>query len=85
MPQSDGKPINQLALNVLGETDPTNITKQDLLSSIAFDKQGKMLSVGDRGGRVIVFQRVEEQGVVDYEYMTEFQAHESTFDPLNSN
>jgi serine/threonine-protein phosphatase 2A regulatory subunit B len=70
---------------VLGETDPTNITKQDLLASIAFDKQGTMLSVGDRGGRVIVFQRVEEQGQVDYEYMTEFQAHESTFDPLNSN
>jgi serine/threonine-protein phosphatase 2A regulatory subunit B len=44
-----------------------------------------MLSVGDRGGRVIVFQRVEEQGQIDYEYMTEFQAHESTFDPLNSN
>jgi len=44
-----------------------------------------MLSVGDRGGRVIVFQRVEEGGVVDYEYMTEFQSHESAFDPLNSN
>lgn len=44
-----------------------------------------MLSVGDRGGRVIVFQRVEEGGVVDYEYMTEFQSHESSFDPLNSN
>jgi hypothetical protein len=74
-----------LALNVLGETDPTNITKQDLLSAIAFDKHGTMLSVGDRGGRVIVFQSVEDQGQVDYEYMTEFQAHESTFDPLNSN
>ena len=54
------KALTQLALNVLGETDPTNITKQDLLSSIAFDKQGQMLAVGDRGGRVIVFQRVDD-------------------------
>jgi serine/threonine-protein phosphatase 2A regulatory subunit B len=44
-----------------------------------------MLSVGDRGGRVIVFQKTEEGGVVDYEYMTEFQSHETAFDPLNSN
>jgi serine/threonine-protein phosphatase 2A regulatory subunit B len=56
-----------------------------LLSSLAFDKQGSMLSVGDRGGRVIVFQRVEEGGSMDYEYMTEFQSHETSFDPLNSN
>lgn len=66
------KPLNMLSMNVLGETDPTNITKQDLLSSIQFDRQGSMLAVGDRGGRVIVFQRVEEQGLIDYEYMTEF-------------
>ncbi len=44
-----------------------------------------MLAVGDRGGRVIVFQRIEEGGVIDYDYMTEFQSHESAFDPLNSN
>jgi hypothetical protein len=61
-----------LSLSVLGETDSSNITKQDLLSAISFDKQGTMLSVGDRGGRVIVFQKTEEGGTVDYEYMTEF-------------
>ena len=44
-----------LPLNTLGEPDPSNITKQDILSAIAFDKHGKLLSVGDRGGRVIVF------------------------------
>lgn len=55
LPSTESKPLNLLSLNVLGESDPSNITKQDLLSSIAFDKQGSMLSVGDRGGRVIVF------------------------------
>ena len=39
----------------LGEPDPANITKQDLLSAIKFDKFGQYLSVGDRGGRVIIF------------------------------
>lgn len=68
----DHRPLNMAALNTLGEPDPTNITKQDILSSIQFDKQGQFLSVGDRGGRVIVFQKVEENGVCDYDYMTEF-------------
>lgn len=72
LPSGEGKPPNILSVSVLGETDPSNITKQDLLSAIAFDRQGQMLSVGDRGGRVIVFQRIEEDGTIDYEYMTEF-------------
>lgn len=72
LPTTEAKALNMLSLNVLGESDPSNITKQDLLSAIAFDKQGQMLSVGDRGGRVIVFQKVEEGGSIDYEYMTEF-------------
>lgn len=70
--QVDSKPLNIAALSTLGEPDPSNITKQDLLQSITFDKQGKFLSVGDRGGRIIVFQRIEEDGQVDYDYLTEF-------------
>lgn len=35
---TESKPLNMMALNVLGESDPSNITKQDLLSAIAFDK-----------------------------------------------
>jgi len=42
-------------MNTLGEPDPNNISKQDILSSINFDKNGNYLCVGDRGGRVIVF------------------------------
>ena len=49
------EPLNLLNMSSLGEPDPTKITKHDLLSSINFDKQGEYLSVGDRGGRIIVF------------------------------
>lgn len=78
------KPLNMAHMCNLGEPDPANITKQDLLSTMAFDKFGQFISVGDRGGRVIVFQRVVEDGVTDFDYLTEFQSHESAFDPLNS-
>lgn len=85
IPSHEMKPLGLLPLNTLGEPDPQNITKQDILTAIAFDKQGQLLSVGDRGGRVIVFQRIEENGVMDWDYLTEFQSHETSFDPLNSN
>jgi len=85
LPSHEMKPLGLHPLNTLGEPDPTNITKQDILSAIAFDKQGQLLSVGDRGGRVIIFQRIEENGVMDWDYLTEFQSHETSFDPLNSN
>lgn len=47
--------LNLFNMNSLGEPDPASISKHDLLSSIAFDKRGDFLSVGDRGGRVIIF------------------------------
>ena len=71
-------------LTTLGEPDPANITKSDLLSAMAFDKQGQMLAVGDRGGRIIIFQRSIEDKQIEFDYLTEFQSHEVAFDPLNS-
>ena len=50
------EPLNLVALEQLGEPDPTAISKHDLLSAMAFDRTGQILSVGDRGGRVICFQ-----------------------------
>jgi hypothetical protein len=38
LPTTEAKALNLFSLNVLGESDPSNITKQDLLSAIAFDK-----------------------------------------------
>lgn len=83
MPTSE--PLNMMAMSQLGEPDPSSISKHDLLSSVAFDRTGKLLSVGDRGGRVITFQQAEnENGQMEFEYMTEFQAHTKAFDVLSS-
>ena len=49
------QPMYMVNQNQLGEPDITNINKQDLLSAISFDNTGKILSVGDRGGRIICF------------------------------
>lgn len=76
--------LNLLNMNSLGEPDPTAISKHDLLSAITFCKRGDYLSVGDRGGRVIIFERKVEQGVEDFDYFTEFQSHSKAFDVLNS-
>jgi hypothetical protein len=38
LPAGEIVPLNITALTNLGEPDPGNITKQDLLQSIAFDK-----------------------------------------------
>lgn len=76
--------LNLLNMNSLGEPDPTAISKHDLLSSISFCKRGDYLSVGDRGGRVIIFERKFDQGHEDFDYFTEFQSHTKSFDVLNS-
>ena len=72
-------PQNVSITNVqsFGESDSSQITKNDLLSAIAFDPTGKFLAVGDRGGRVIMFSA--ERSPADeplsdcpsYEYLAE--------------
>lgn len=70
----------------MGERDQKNVSKNDILTAISFDKTGKYLAVGDKGGRVIVFKYVELKNsrYFDYRYYTEIQSHEPEFDHLKS-
>ena len=59
---------------------------QDMISCLSFDKTGKYLSLGDRAGRLIIFEE-NEQGKhkgSKYQYMTELQSHVKEFDYLKS-
>jgi len=58
----------------------------DIVSSIEFDPTGEYIAVGDRGGRLVVFQQGQEskQDPSDYKFYAEFQSHESEFDYLKS-
>lgn len=35
----------------------------DIISAIEFDKTGDHLATGDRGGRVVLFERTDKKGV----------------------
>uniref|UniRef100_A0A0E0JKS9 Serine/threonine-protein phosphatase 2A 55 kDa regulatory subunit B n=1 Tax=Oryza punctata TaxID=4537 RepID=A0A0E0JKS9_ORYPU len=72
----------------------------DIISAIEFNKSGHHLATGDRGGRVVLFERTDakdnacrkEAEKVDnsvsrhpeFRYKTEFQSHEPEFDYLKS-
>ncbi|RVX17084.1 Serine/threonine protein phosphatase 2A 55 kDa regulatory subunit B beta isoform [Vitis vinifera] len=72
----------------------------DIISAIEFDKSGDHLATGDRGGRVVLFERTDTKDHggsrrdlerMDYpirhpefRYKTEFQSHEPEFDYLKS-
>jgi hypothetical protein len=56
----------------LGEPDPKKLSEIDVLTAMAFDARGDILSVGDRDGRLIIFGKQEDgKGKVRYEYLTE--------------
>ena len=58
---------------------------EDIISSLRFDQSGKYIALGDRAGRIIVFEAHEnKKGASSYEYFTEFQSHFKEFDPLRS-
>ncbi|MCO5608230.1 hypothetical protein L7F22_062436 [Adiantum nelumboides] len=72
----------------------------DIISAIEFDKTGEHLATGDRGGRVVLFQRTDAKDLrsrkeleradstalkhPEFHYKTEFQSHEPEFDYLKS-
>ena len=68
------------------ENSDLNVSKNDLLTAITYDKTGKYLAVGDQGGRVIIFKynELKNSRYFDYRYFTEIQSHEPEFDHLKS-
>lgn len=61
------------------------ITEVDIVSAVEFDNTGEFLAAGDRGGRVVIFQRVESEDTpCEYKFFAEFQSHEPEFDYLKS-
>ena len=39
----------------LGEPNTKKLSQSDVLTAMAFDQKGEILSVGDRDGRLIIF------------------------------
>ncbi|KAG6518668.1 hypothetical protein ZIOFF_022148 [Zingiber officinale] len=76
------------------------VQEVDIISAIEFDKTGDHLATGDRGGRVVLFERTDTRNLgsrkdleaqdyqisrhAEFRYKTEFQSHEPEFDYLKS-
>ncbi|XP_008793192.1 serine/threonine protein phosphatase 2A 55 kDa regulatory subunit B beta isoform-like isoform X2 [Phoenix dactylifera] len=94
-------PLEWKFSQVFGErTAGEEVQEVDIISAIEFDKSGDHLATGDRGGRVVLFERADvrdrgSQGDLErqdypisrhpeFRYKTEFQSHEPEFDYLKS-
>lgn len=60
------------------------ITEADIISTVEFDHTGDYLATGDRGGRVVLFERNNKKSGCEYRFHTEFQSHDAEFDYLKS-
>merc|ERR1712029_323941 len=66
-----------------------NVTEADIISCVEFNQDGELLATGDKGGRVVIFQRdaaskssLPRRG--EYNVYSTFQSHEPEFDYLKS-
>ncbi|KAK9461618.1 WD40-repeat-containing domain protein [Lipomyces oligophaga] len=64
--------------------DSEDVTEADIISTVEFDHTGNYLATGDKGGRVVLFERNETKRGCEYKFHTEFQSHEPEFDYLKS-
>jgi serine/threonine-protein phosphatase 2A regulatory subunit B len=62
------------------------ISEADIISAVEFSHDGEYLATGDKGGRVVLFERNRDHDgqSAEYRFYTEFQSHEPEFDYLKS-
>jgi len=68
------------------------VSDVDVVSAIEFDETGDFIAAGDRGGRVVLFERCQDKPSAkkkevkapEYKFHVEFQSHEPEFDYLKS-
>eukprot|EP00161_Ancyromonas_sigmoides_P001009 TRINITY_DN1084_c0_g1_i1.p1 TRINITY_DN1084_c0_g1~~TRINITY_DN1084_c0_g1_i1.p1 ORF type:complete len:447 (+),score=153.41 TRINITY_DN1084_c0_g1_i1:968-2308(+) len=91
------EPLDWKFAQVFGDRTPVEeITDADIISAIEFDQTGQFLATGDKGGRLVLFERARGERAkgargskggaqpVEYRFFTEFQSHEPEFDYLKS-
>ncbi|KAG8070264.1 hypothetical protein GUJ93_ZPchr0006g41899 [Zizania palustris] len=95
------QPLDWRFAQVFGERAAgEDVQEVDIISTIEFEQSGDHLATGDRGGRVVLFERndsrdgssrseLERQDYpiarhLEFRYKTEFQSHEPEFDYLKS-
>ncbi|CAD6231038.1 unnamed protein product [Miscanthus lutarioriparius] len=98
---SPTQPLEWRFSQVFGERSAgEEVQDVDIISAIEFNESGHHLATGDRGGRVVLFERTDVKDHAcrkdaekadysisrhpEFRYKTEFQSHEPEFDYLKS-
>ena len=70
------------------KTPAEQIHEEDIITAIEFDTTGKYISLGDKAGRLIVFETPDpiksRTPTYEYQYLAELQSHVKEFDYLKS-
>lgn len=78
--------INWKLTQVFGEEAAVDaVADEDVISAMAFDPSGNFIALGDKAGRLIVFERLDGtqlNTVLEYQYSNELQSHTKEFDYL---
>ncbi|XP_064599976.1 serine/threonine-protein phosphatase 2A 55 kDa regulatory subunit B alpha isoform-like isoform X1 [Liolophura sinensis] len=65
-----------------------DVTEADIISCVEFSDDGEFLATGDKGGRVVIFQRDKGKSTIpcrgEFNVYSTFQSHEPEFDYLKS-
>lgn len=83
--ERDSKALNWKFSQVFGEEgNNDSVAEDDVISAMAFDPSGNYIALGDKAGRLIVFERSDNGQLkqLDYQYTTELQSHTKEFDCL---
>lgn len=66
----------------------SNVIIADIISTVEFNDDGELLATGDKGGRIVIFQRESLTKMSpyrnEYNVYSTFQSHEAEFDYLKS-
>mmetsp|Transcript_52400 Transcript_52400/g.60192 ORF Transcript_52400/g.60192 Transcript_52400/m.60192 type:complete len:433 (+) Transcript_52400:77-1375(+) len=87
---SSDKKVEWKFAQVFGDkTTSEQIHDEDIITALEFDQTGKYLSLGDKAGRLIIFDASNggsksRQTAVEFQYLTELQSHVKEFDYLKS-
>jgi len=89
------EPLDWKFCQVFGDRSPVEeVSDVDIVSAVEFNETGEYIATGDRGGRVVIFERCQDKDAAkskkkeaktpEYKFFVEFQSHEPEFDYLKS-
>nr|XP_042124636.1 serine/threonine-protein phosphatase 2A 55 kDa regulatory subunit B delta isoform-like [Peromyscus maniculatus bairdii] len=87
-PEEAGNDFQWCFSQVKGAVDE-DVVEADIISTVEFNYSGDLFATGDKGGRVVIFQREHENkgrrhSRGEYNVYSTFQSHEPEFDYLKS-